>query len=140
MEYLIGFLLAFVLFSLLSRVVATESKKHMHMPIKYSQSHMYQILRPFISVIMTELKNNKATQAKKHFDKGHVRIVFSETEAFWIADNKLFKADLIDGEIDEDSANVVDTMAMDKVELDRVMFIVEKLTEGLTNDSGNTGN
>ena len=30
-------------------------------------------------------------------------------------------------------------MAMDKVELDKMFFIVQKLTEGKNNDSGNPG-
>lgn len=110
------------------------------MPVKYSQAHVYQLIKPVLSMIMPELKRATPTQAKKHWDKMHVRVVFSDTEAFWIADNKLFRAFLVDGRVDEDSTQVVDTMTMDKVELDRVMFIVEKLTEGLANDSGNSGN
>jgi hypothetical protein len=89
--------------------------------------------------LVPELRR-KVTQATKHNQKTQVRVIFTEEEAYWITNNKLYVAQLIDGIVDEESTKVVDTMTMDKVQLDRMIFIVEKLTEGLTNDSGNSGN
>ncbi len=51
----------------------------------------------------------------------------------------MHKARFTDGKIDEENKIRVDMMAMDKVELDKMIFIVDKLTEGLTDDSGNSG-
>jgi hypothetical protein len=52
----------------------------------------------------------------------------------------LYTAKLIDGKVDDESTTTVDTMGMDKVQLDKTIFIVSKLTEGLEDDRSNTGN
>jgi hypothetical protein len=60
--------------------------------------------------------------------------------AYWIKDSKVYRADLLEGRVQEDSAKVLDMMALDKVELEEVIFIVDKLTEGKSNDNGNPRN
>ncbi len=60
------------------------------------------------------------------------------TKAYWISDNKVLEAPINeDGRIDFESALPIDTMGMDKVELDKISFIVDRLTEGNSNDSSN---
>jgi hypothetical protein len=71
------------------------------------------------------------TQSMKHFDSINLRILVIEQEAYWIKNNAVFVAKIINGEIEKDTAVEVDTMAMDKVQLNKIMFIVEKLKEGL---------
>lgn len=62
------------------------------------------------------------------------------SKAYWIADNKVFEAPMSpDGMIEYESASPIDTMALSKVELDKLSFIVEKLTEGNSDDRSNTG-
>lgn len=66
-----------------------------------------------------------------------------EGKAYWIQDNKVYVSELEDGDlssINESTTQVVDMMALDKVELDKMVFIVETLTEGLANDSSGSGN
>ena len=70
------------------------------------------------------------TQATRHFDNSRTRILMTESNAYWIKDNAVYVADIQDGKIMEESSKIVDTMGMGKVELDELMFIVEKLTEG----------
>jgi hypothetical protein len=67
----------------------------------------------------------------KYFDSINLRILVLEEQAYWIKNNAVFVADVINGEIEKDTAKEVDTMAMDKVQLNKLMFIVEKLKEGL---------
>lgn len=72
-----------------------------------------------------------------------IRFLTMEGKAYWIQDSKVYVSELIDGDlssINESSTKVVDMMALDKVELDKMVFIVETLTEGLANDSRNSGN
>lgn len=68
-----------------------------------------------------------------------LRVAIIDNLAYWISDNAVFVAGINeDGFIDKESARPIDTMGMDKVELDKIGFIVERLTEGNNNDSGNT--
>ena len=71
------------------------------------------------------------TQSMKYFDSINLRILILEEQAYWIKNNAVFVAQVINGEIEKDTAKEVDTMAMDKVQLNKLMFIVEKLKEGL---------
>lgn len=48
-------------------------------------------------------------------------------------------ADFKNNEIDKNSVRTVDTMSMDKVQLDKMFFIIDKLTGRDKNDSGGSG-
>jgi len=52
----------------------------------------------------------------------------------------LFTAEQEDGIVKEDTARRVDTMGMNSVQLDRLIYIVDVLNEGNENDRGYTGN
>ncbi len=80
------------------------------------------------------------SQATKLYDKTHLRIIIFNDSAYWIKDNVFYTAEVVDGNVDEASAKVVDTMTMDKVQLDTMAFIVDKLTEGTADDHRNSGN
>ena len=44
---------------------------------------------------------------------------------------------MVHGLVDKNTTRKVDTMTMDSVELEKTQFIVQKLTEGKQDDSGN---
>jgi hypothetical protein len=95
--------------------------------LKRSQSHLYKHLSD-ISLKDIE-KANKEKQSGKYLKKYSVKVMIVENKAYWIKDNQLYVADCTRGDIDGDSTSKVDTMAMDAVELEKTMFIVEKLSE-----------
>ena len=47
---------------------------------------------------------------------------------------------MIDNLISKDSAIQVDTIHMDKVQLDKMLFIMDRLREGINDDSRGSGN
>jgi hypothetical protein len=79
-----------------------------------------------------------ATQSQKYIENTYVKVMIVDEEAYWIKDNRLFVAKMNEGEVDKESTREVDTMSMSKVQLEKTMFVVEKLTEG-ENDTGNSG-
>lgn len=137
MEYLIGSLVTAFCFVILSSIVRKDP------PVKYTirhtQSNTHSLIAPFIPVTYFD-ESPTVTQARKHRQATQVRIVFFENKAYWIANNGFVEADVVGGEIQEETQRSVDIMSMDKIELDKMMFIVEKLTEGQINDSGSAGN
>ncbi len=139
MEYLIGSLVTLAVALILSKNVVRTAKRNIPVAVRFSQSYNYELIRPLMPFIQEELRSRVITQAKKHYQKTQIRVLFVKDEAYWISNNSLYVASLIDGIVDENSAKIVDTMTMDKVELDKVTFIVEQLTEGLINDSGDSG-
>jgi hypothetical protein len=70
------------------------------------------------------------TQASKYLEKITMRVVFLEGKAYWIKDDKFYVADAVDHMVDHESAAEVDTMAMDKIQLEKIKMVVEKLAEG----------
>lgn len=92
-----------------------------------------------VTINIMPLKDLK-TQATDHYDSKQVRVLMTETNAYWIANNALHTAEIVDGSVVESSTKKVDMMGMDKVELEEMIFIVEKLTEGKSNDRWSSGN
>lgn len=129
-EYLIGSLSAIVVV-LLNRLFRNkkESRK-ISVEIHESQVIRFEMIKDTQAVY--ELMHPKVnTQATEHHEKNLVRIIFAEQQAYWIKDNVFYTADINNlGLIDIESTRAVDTMTMDKIQLDRMSFIVEKLTEG----------
>lgn len=79
------------------------------------------------------------TQSTIQHDKTNIRVIILDNNAYWIKDNMFYKAPLVNELIDKESAEQVDTMGMDKVQLDKMLFIMDKLRDGKSHDSGSTG-
>ena len=80
------------------------------------------------------------TQSRRHQEESTTRVIVVDNEAYWIKNNIFYKAPLVNEKIDKDSAEKVDTTNMDKVQLDKMLFIVDKLAEGTSDDSRGSGN
>lgn len=140
MEYLIGSFITFVGVTIFYYVHQQIANKVKPVKLRASQSKTHDMFAPILLNIGDYRK--KDTQAMNHFDSGRLKILFTDTDAYWIKDNAVFSApiDPQTGQIIEDQQKEVDMMGMDKVQLNEMMFIVEKLTEGRTNDNWGTGN
>lgn len=138
MEYFVG--AAFTLLALFifekyvkPRNDVTKIKKAMT-----TQAYVFLMLRDYQEA-QYQAAQPKPTQSAKFLKSIHTRILFMDNQAYWIENNRLVVANATDGIIDENSKKDVDTMSMDKVQLDKTIFIVEKLKEGLTDEGGYPG-
>jgi hypothetical protein len=137
-EYFLGSILTFAIILVANRVLREPIKKFKTKEIKYTQSHVYSLVAPLLQFVPEDNKM-PPTQATKFIENSYIRVVVLERSAYWIKDNALYTADIIEGAVDRSTTKRVDTMTMDKVQLDQTLFIVEKLREGLDNDFGGTG-
>lgn len=139
MEYFIGsistLIVLFVAYKVFDRVPNYHSVK-----LTRSQSFNYELIKPAIPLLGMFAREQVMTQSRKHNTRNHVKVVMVDNQAYWIENNSFYVADMNDEGIDSDTIKVVDTMSMNDVELDKIMFIVEKLNEGKSNDSRNPGN
>ena len=140
MEYLLGSLLTMLAILFANMVLKKKIRSLPPIQIIYSQSLVHDIVKPFLPT-NKELREETLikTQSRKHSNKNSLRVLFVENRAYWIQDNALYTADLIDGLVDQESAAIVDTMAMDKVQLKEMSFIVDKLTEGIDDENRYSG-
>jgi hypothetical protein len=141
MEYLVGSLATMLgIFLILRAAQKDQSKANSGAyRVKYNQSHVYRILRPYTIISSMMEQHKKATQASEHEKSMYVRVLVVDNNAYWIKDNAVFTANMVDDNLDNSSTKIVDTMGMDDVQLKKMMFIVEKLTDGSQDDRGNSG-
>lgn len=127
MEYIIGSLVTLFTIFFVNRFIKKELDSNEPMSIRYSQSHIHNLIDPFLpdNVELTLLKPSQSTN---YLEEIQTKILFVEDKAYWIKDGVFFVADAIDHQVDKESAKQVDTMSMSKVELEKIIFIVEKLT------------
>ena len=103
----------------------------------FSQSRQYELVADFMPVIPTK---PIISQSIKHERSQYSRIFFVGDDAYWIEDHRVYTAKFTDGIVDHENKKTVDMTTIDKVELDKMIFVVERLTEGLSDDSSNSGN
>jgi hypothetical protein len=142
MEYLVGFFVGTTLIVLAYRfVIKNMSKPEKNITISYSQSHIFDILKPFASMLYKVSKPGIKTQTSEYEKSQTVKVIMTENQAYWIRDNVFYTADITeDYSVDNDSTRIVDTMSMDRVQLDKMIFIVDRLTEDSENDGSNSRN
>ena len=104
----------------------------------FTQTSKVELLKNYLVSIVTK-KPEKETQSTNHLKKNSMKAFFLGRDVYWIEKGFLFTAKITNNEIDESTKKRVDTHSIDKVELDKISFIVDKLTEGNKDDSGNSG-
>lgn len=139
MEYFFGSLTTVLLFFILSKWIFKGMPENKNLSVRYSQSHIHSLISPLIPKNI-RLTSNKKSQSNNHYNKHNIRVIMVEDKAYWIKDNVFYVADIIEGHVESDTTRVVDTMGIDSVELDKMLFIMDKLREGFDNDSGSTRN
>lgn len=132
MEYLLGMFSTLLVALIMSGKIINNKK----ISLKYRQSHIFEIVKPILPPIK---KPEVKTQSKTYEDKTNVKVIIMYNQAFWIKDNVFYMADMKEGYVDKETTRRVDTMGMDKVELDKMLFIMDQLRDGKINDSGSSG-
>jgi hypothetical protein len=107
--------------------------------VRYSQSHVHDLIEPFIPNL-SEIRRDIVCQSTRHYETTLTRVAFVGDKAYWIANNKFVVADIVDGEVDRETERQVDTMSMSKIELNKMLVIIEELTEGGKYDNGSSRN
>lgn len=136
MNNLYGAIGTTVILVLLFYVYVLINREKSNKPIIVSQS-MLQYRYSNRKTKSRKLKTG--SQSRIHYDKTNIKVIILDNNAYWIKDNIFYKAPLINELIDKDSAEQVDTIHMDKVQLDKMLFIMDKLREGMTDDSRSAG-
>lgn len=115
-----------------NRLIAKNLASAKNTVVRYSQSHVYALAAELMFGSNKTIKT--PTQSTKYQEDQYTRVVVAENKAYFIKNNTFFVADVVEGTIDKDSTQEVDTMSMDDVELKKMIFIVEALKEGDTDD------
>lgn len=139
MEYFVGSFITFVGMYIFYALVIDLNKRNQNKRFRYGQSHIHSLMKPLLPPNV-RLRKELNTQAVKHLNKVQFKVIIVGPDAFWIKDNVLYTAKVTQEGVDKDTTAPVDTMAMNSVELDKMVFIVDQLRNGLKHDSGSSGN
>jgi hypothetical protein len=93
--------------------------------------------------LLPEIKKYKKkmiTQSSKHEERTNIKVVIFDNKAYFVKDGTFYCAEMNGTEIDGANATLVDTMGMDKIQLDKMLFIMDQLRDGNKNDSGDSRN
>lgn len=107
--------------------------------IVYSQSAIHEIIKLHIPTNFLE-KPKKLSQAEMHSERNTIKVIFIENEAYWVSNNVFYAAEVIDGNVEMETAKPINTENMTKKEIDQLLFILDNLKNGSRNDSGGSGN
>jgi hypothetical protein len=140
MEYVLGSLITLAILSISARVLRVkELSKPVKVKVMFNQTRKLELIRDMLPFLPPEHKP-LVSQASKHRGDVSTKVMFIDDMAYWIENDGLHEAVLQDGGVDMETKKKVDIMSMDDVELKKMIFVVEKLTEGKINDSGTSGN
>ena len=138
MEYILGFLSAFVFIYLFVRIqykydILKQNVKF----VKSSQSRNHYLFNNNTP----KKKSKKINRQSSNHDKNiNIKVIIMDDQAYWIKDNTFYTADMVQGTVDKETTRIVDTMTMNKVQLDKMIFIIDRLREEAFDDRWGSGN
>jgi len=136
-QYIIVSLTTLVLYTIIN--LAIKRGKRYFAKVIYTQSSIHQIVKNFIPNDFFDIPKRES-QANKHVKNNTVRVLIIENQAYWVHDNKFYVADTIDGAVDSETVRPIDTNNMSKRDIEKMLFILDSLRNGNSDDSGSTGN
>lgn len=137
MEYLIGAAITMIAYVITQKIVRENFKEQSPIELRYSQSHIYEIVKPYLEFSDFGLAPEN-TQSVNFLKNAYMKVMVVKNKAYWIKNNTFYTAEVINGQVQKNTAQEVDTMSMNKIELDEMLFIVEKLREE-SDDNRGTG-
>jgi hypothetical protein len=139
MEYFLGSVLTMVAMFITTRLISFEKTTVKDTPFRYSQSHIHETISPLIPDLVY-YKKEIIRQSSKQEERTNIKVVIFDNKAYFVKDGTFYCAEMHGTEIDGANATLVDTMGMDKVQLDKMLFIMDQLRDGKKNDSGDSRN
>ena len=120
-------------------IIAVKKAKKHFAKIVYSQSDIHQIVKNFLPKDLFEIPK-PLSQARKHIRSNTVRVLIIEDHAYWVHDNMFYMADTVEGLVNPETVRPVDTNNMSNRDIDKMLFILDSLKNGNSDDSSGAWN
>jgi len=120
-------------------IVAVKKRNRYFSKVVYTQSDIHKIVKNFIPKDLFE-KPKPLSQARKHLKNNTVRVLIIEDNAYWVHDNMFYVADTSDGLVNPETVRPIDTNNMSKRDIDKMLFILDSLKNGNSDDSSGAWN
>jgi hypothetical protein len=120
-------------------IIAVKKARRHFAKIVYSQSDIHQIVKNFLPKDFFEIPK-PLSQARKHIRSNTVRVLIIEDHAYWVHDNMFYMADTVEGLVNPETVRPVDTNNMSNRDIDKMLFILDSLKNGNSDDSSGAWN
>jgi hypothetical protein len=120
-------------------VLAVKSNKKHFAKVVYTQSDIHMIVKHFVPKDLFD-EPKRPSQARKHLKNNSVRVLMVEDHAYWVHNNMFYVADLADGLVNPETVRPVDTNNMSNRDIDKMLFILDSLKNGNSDDSSGAWN
>jgi hypothetical protein len=82
-----------------------------------------------------------SSQLTKRTEKDMIRVIVMGSQAYWVSNNTFYVADAFDGEVITETAKPVDVQSMSKLDVEKMLSILDSLNSGQgKDDSSSTRN
>jgi len=119
--------------------VVTKNKYKTFNQVIYRQSDMHKMMKRFFTYELPP-EQGLSSQLQKRQEESTIKVLVVEDQAYWVASNIFYVANVEDGAPVPESAKPVDTTDMSKKDVEKMLFILDNLKGGNKHDSGSTGN
>jgi hypothetical protein len=120
-------------------IIAVKKKDKYFAKVVYTQSDIHRIVKNFIPNDLFE-KPKPLSQARKHLKNNTVRDLIIEDHAYWVHDNMFYIADTVEGLVNPETVRPIDTNNMSNRDIDKMLFILDSLKNGNSDDSSGAWN
>jgi hypothetical protein len=120
-------------------IVAVKRNKNHFAKIVYTQSDIHMIVKHFVPQDLFD-EPKRPSQARKHLKNNSVRVLMIEDHAYWVHNNMFYVADIADGLVNPETVRPVDTNNMSNRDIDKMLFILDSLKNGNSDDSSGAWN
>ena len=120
-------------------IVAVKRNKKYFAKVVYTQSDIHMIVKHFVPKDLFE-KPKPISQARKHLKNNTVRVLIIEDHAYWVHDNMFYIADTVEGLVNPETVRPIDTNNMSNRDIDKMLFILDSLKNGNSDDSSGAWN
>lgn len=124
MEILLILLLTTTLFYIIL-LILKKIEKYFFRKTKYRQSDIHRAYQD--SIIINNKPSVIKSQLRQRLQTSAVSVIIVDDMAYWVIDNIFYCAKYHNGEIDTDTTQPVETENMSKDDIDKMMFILDKL-------------
>ena len=123
----------------ISYILYKRARRKIFPSIEYSQSGIHMMVKDFLPKTLYE-KPLVPSQSLKHVEKNSIKVIFIEDKAYWVSNNMFYCAEAINGNVDIETTEPVDTTNMSKIDIEKMLFILDNLQNGSNDDSSSAGN
>jgi thymidine kinase len=121
--------------------ITTKKRNKAFSRTLYRQSDLHRIMKKFFSQqLRSNFSENRSSQLTKRKEKDRIKVIVIDEKAYWVSDNVFYVADAIEGDPIPETAIPLDTKQMSNKEINKMLFILDNLKNGKSDDSGSTGN